>query len=176
MADTNHEVVVWQEDVTHDRVPDKIEVDIGLAKAVGENLKGNEETVRILSGKTEEKIWSGHADTIHAGWNGFYLYRNPENKKTYILNWRPVLYQGTGHFFYRIFSLTEQGEIQTFMEEAFDFEVNAMSKEEKEQLDAYLARLNGYLENSYLLIDTDGGIVKYSPQGRPMTKTYQLLS
>ena len=176
MADTNHEVVVWQEDVTHDRVPDKIEVDIGLAKAVGENLKGNEETVRIFSGKTEEKIWSGHADTIHAGWNGFYLYRNPENKKTYILNWRPVLYQGTGHFFYRIFSLTEQGEIQTFMEESFDFEVNAMSKEEKEQLDAYLARLNGYLENSYLLIDTDGGIVKYSPQGRPMTKTYQLLS
>ena len=54
MADTNHEVVTWQEDVTHDRVPDKIEVDIGLAKAVGENLKGNEETVRIFSGKTED--------------------------------------------------------------------------------------------------------------------------
>ena len=139
-------------------------------------MRGNEETVRIYSGKTGEKIWSGHADTIHAGWNGFYLYRNPENNKAYILNWRPLLYQGNGNFFCQIFSLTDQGKMQVFMEEVFNFDVDAMSQEKKEQLDAYLARLNSYLENSYLLLNTDEGNVRYSPQGRPMTKLYHLVS
>lgn len=176
MNNAEHEIVTWQEDITHDGIPDKIEVDISLANAVGENLKGNEETLRIYSGKTGEKIWSGHADTIHAGWNGFYLYRNPENKKAYILNWRPVLYQGNGQFFYQIFSLTEQGERQIFTEEKLEFKVDTMTKEETEQLNAYLTRLNGYLENSFLLIDTNEGNVRYSPQGRPMTKPYRLLS
>ncbi len=176
MNNAEHEIVTWQEDITHDGIPDKIEVDISLANAVGENLKGNEETLRIYSGKTGEKTWSGHADTIHAGWNGFYLYRNPENKMAYILNWRPVLYQGTGNFFYRIFSLTEQGKVQLFTEEAFHFQVDTMSEEERKRLDAYIARLNGYLENSYILINTDGGIVRYSPQGRQMTKPCRLLS
>lgn len=170
-----HELVVWQEDVTHDGTADRIEIDLTEARAEGENLSGKEETIRIYSGKTGEKIWSGHADTIQLGWNGFYLYRNPENGKAYILNWRPVLYQGAGSFFFRIFSLTERGETKPFAEEGFAFDLNTISKAESTRLDGYIARLNGYLNDSYLLIDTDGGKVKYSPEGKLLKKTYKYL-
>lgn len=172
--DSKHEVITWQEDVTHDGILDRIEVDLTYANASGEALTGNEETVRIFSGRTGEKIWSGHADTVQAGWNGFYLYRNPENGKTYILNWRPVLYQGVGHFAYQIFSLTEEGKVEIFLEEKFDFNVNDMSKEERARLDGYVARLNEHLKNSYLLVDTDGGEVRYSTPEKPITRLYSL--
>lgn len=171
---SNHNIITWQEDVTWDGILDRIEVDLTLANASGENLKGAEETVRIYSGLTGEKIWTGHADTVHAGWNGFYLYRNPENGKAYILNWRPMLYQGEGKFKYQIFPRTDEAKIKVFAEEKFNFNLNTMSKEEREQLENYIARLNGYLQDSYLLIDTDGGEVRYSRAGEPVAKTYSI--
>ena len=173
-AQNTEDIITWHVDVTHDGVPDMIEVDIALAKS--EAPTGNEETIRVYSGKTGEKIWTGHADTIQIGWNGFYIYTDPKTGKAYLVNWRPTMYQGIGNFRYHVFSLSEQGNIITLAEEGIDFRVDqiANDKAEKERLQQYINRLNYYLKNGYILLDTDQGKVRFSKMGEPTRVLYDI--
>ena len=171
------EIIVWKEDLTHDGIEETIKVNITLAK--NPLVTGDEETIRVYSGATGNKIWTGHADTIHPGWNGFYIYKSPQTGKAYLVNWRPKMYQGVGNYYYKVLSLSETGDVIVLAEERFDFRINqdeskeANSAEDKPKLQQYIARLNYYLKNGYLLLDTDNGEVRYSKTGEPMTVTYE---
>lgn len=168
------DIITWHVDLTHDGIPDIIKVDIAAAKS--ETPTGNEETVQVYSGKTGEKIWTGHADTVHIGWNGFYIYTDSKTGKAYLVNWLPAMYQGAGNFRYHVFSLSEQGEIITLAEEGFDFRVDQVEndKVEKERLQQYIDCLNYYLKNGFILLDTDQGKVRFSKMEEPTTILYDI--
>ena len=86
------------------------------------------------------------------------------------------MYQGIGNFRYHVFSLSEQGNIITLAEEGIDFRVDqiANDKAEKERLQQYINRLNYYLKNGYILLDTDQGKVRFSKMGEPTRVLYDI--
>lgn len=159
---------VFQEDVTHDGVKDTITLHMEALR--DESLAtGEEETVTVTSGKTGKKIASYTADTIHYGWNGIYLYEDKTG--VYLVEWKPIMYQGVGAFSLRVFSLKEDGTEDVLTEKKYDFNLNPgkMDFDQKAYRD-YIDFVNSYLKNSYVIVDTDQGEVMYS------TKEGQLMS
>lgn len=169
-------ILCWQVDVTHDGVEEQIEVDLNGVSH--ETTTGEEETVRVYSGKNaaETPIWTAHADTVHPGWNGIYIYKNPEDGLSYLFTWRPTMYQGIGTYEYRIFSLTEDGKEQVLEEESIDFDLNNVQKGDAGRVEAYLARVNEILRNSFVLIDTDNGEIFISETGKPVTREFDAVA
>ena len=162
----------WSVDLTHDGVEERIAVDLnGVSQAT---TTGEEETVRVYSGKEGEKepIWTAHADTVHPGWNGIYIYKNPEDGLSYLFIWKPTMYQGVATYQYRIFSLTEEGKEQVLEEKSIDFDLNNVQEGDAEQVEAYLERVNEILKNSFVLIDTDNGEIFSSEPGKPVTREF----
>lgn len=165
-------LVVWEEDVTHDGIPERIEVDLSEQSNPSLALSGWEETVKVYSGQTGEKIWSAHADTVHAGWNGIYIYKAPENGQVYLLIWQPMRYTERADYTYRLISLLETGEEQVKETGEVQFDLNSLKAEDEENVSVFLEKVNRLLKDSYVLLDTDNADFFYSPKDHPVTKEY----
>lgn len=153
---------VYHEDVTHDGVEDTIT--LNMAALYDESLAtGEEETVTVTSGKTGKKLASYTANTVHLGWNGIYLYENNSGK--YLIQWQPAMYQDVGAFQFRVFSLNEDGTEEVELEKDFRFDLNPgrLDFDQKAYQD-YIDLVNSYLNNSYVIIDTDQGEVIYATE------------
>lgn len=164
-------VIVWQTDLTHDGVDEWIEVDLN---GVSTSVTGEEETVRIYPGKSGngDPIWSAHADVVHIGWNGIYIYINPEDGLSYLFIWKPTMYQGIATYQYRIFSLNEEGKEKILEEGNIDFDLNHVQEGDAERVEAYLNHVNKILRDSFVLIDTNNGAFYFSKTGMPVTKEF----
>ncbi|MDE6852447.1 MAG: M56 family metallopeptidase [Lachnospiraceae bacterium] len=161
---------IYKEDVTHDGIKDTITLD--MTALYDESLAtGEEETVTVTSGKTGKKIASYTADTVHYGWNGLYLYEDHGEK--YLVNWKPVMYQGVGVFQLRVFSLKENGKEDVLLEKEFHFDLNPGKIHfDKKAYQEFIELVNSYLSNSYVIVDTDQGEVIYSREERQLMAPY----
>mgnify|MGYP000968882379 CR=1 FL=1 len=72
------EPIIWYADLTHDGINEKIVMDPTYVINYPET--GEEKTVTIYSGSSGELLWTGHADTVHVGWNGIYIYNDGKNE------------------------------------------------------------------------------------------------
>jgi len=160
--------IIWYADITHDGIDDKIVVD--LTYVINYPETGEEKTVCVYSGSTETLIWTGHADTVHPGWNGIYVYNDGTNE--YLLVWKPMMYQGNADFSLQVFSLSEEGKIKELTAKTIDFNMNSPDECDKIAISTYIDEVNFYLKNSYVLVDTDNGIPVYSTKVNKIVNVY----
>ncbi len=172
----NGEHIIWYEDLTHDGIDDRIEVDINHLDVNGEDAGWlpyyEPQTVMVYSGQTYRLIWSAHTDLVHAGNDGYHIYTNPLDGKAYILQWRPDAWTGWGDYEHRVFSLSETGEVIVIDEGGYCFNFINPEFEDVENVEKYLEKVNQYLRNSYVLIDTFHG-VDYSEQDTPVAREFE---
>lgn len=153
----------YQVDITHDGKADSIILD--LTAIQDENkATGDENTVVIKSAATEQEISSYTANTIHGGWNGIYIYT--DDTGDYLVNWKPVMYQGVGNYQLKVYSLKEDGTENILFEKNYQFDLNPGKFHFKPKAyQEYIDIVNQYLQKSYVIIDTDQGEAKYSTDG-----------
>lgn len=166
----NYPEVTFYEDLTHDGVEERIVVEPYFALHMPRT--GLEKTVQVYSGATDALIWYGHADSVHGGWSGYYIYTDTEGAygeagNVYLLQWEPEMWQGEAVYEYYVFSLTETGQVQDIVNERIEFSINVWNDDENavEELTEYDEGLNELLRNSYVLIDTNDQQGLYSPDG-----------
>lgn len=162
------EPITWYADITHDGIDDKIVVD--LTYVINYPETGVEHTVSVYSGKTGTLIWTGHADTVHVGWNGIYVYKNGNHQ--YLLLWKPMIYQDAANFSFEVFSLTEKGTVQKLSKKTIDFDMMRPSECDTNAISNYIQKVNNYLKKSYVLVDTDNGTPVYSTKKNKIINLY----
>lgn len=163
--------IVWLEDVTQDGYKDRIEMELTYINE--EHQTGEEQTVKVYSGKTGKDIWFTHAGTTHCESNSMYVYKEPSDGKAYLLTWEPYMCCGDGSFWYKIFSLDDEtGREDVFKSDRYEFSVERAKKEEIEKLDSFVKKANKLLKESYVVVDTTEGNFCYSEQDKPTTKLY----
>lgn len=164
------EPIIWYSDITQDGIDEKIEVD--LTYVINHPNTGEEQTVSVYSGSTGDLIWTGHADTVHPGWNGIYIYSDGDNE--YLLNWKPTIYQDSADFFFHVFSLTEEGDVQELTTETIQFNILGGDECDTDAISSYIDKVNSYLENSYVLVDTENGTPLYSTKNNKINNCYDV--
>ncbi len=162
--------VTFYEDLTHDGVAERIVVEPYFALHMPRT--GMEKTVQIYSGATGTLIWSGHADSVHGGWSGYYIYTDEEGTygepgNAYLLQWEPEMWQGEAVYTYVVYAFGENGSREDIIMESIEFSTNVWNDDENavEALIEYGEGLNELLRNSYVLIDTNDQQGLYSSDG-----------
>ncbi len=153
--------IIWYADITHDGKPEKIAVD--LTYVLNYPKTGKEKTVSVYSGRTGKLIWTAHADTVHVGWNGIYVYN--DGKQDFLLIWQPMMYQGSANYTYTILSLNETGKAHVLSSDTLTFDISKVKPYKTDKIKDYLDKVNHYLLNSYVLVDTDDAEAIYSAKG-----------
>ncbi|MBQ9886732.1 MAG: hypothetical protein IJM37_07740 [Lachnospiraceae bacterium] len=167
----NH--IIWHEDLTHDGKDERIEVDLNhLDPNQGWIPYLEPQTVMVYSGKTDKLIWTGYTDTVHVSWDGFYVYHNSSDGNAYLLEWQPYMSTGMGRYNHKVFSLSESGEEIILKSEEYTFLDKQMKEDDIDEFSVYIKKVNEYLRNSYVLIDTDNGESFYSEQDKPVTREF----
>lgn len=148
-------------DLTGDGISESIQID---ERAAAEPRTGDEPTVKVFSGKSGRMIWSLPVNTVHGGWNNVYLYR--DGGKSFLMTWKPAMYQGAADYQWKIFSLTEDGKEKILASDFFEFNLNNPKKSDAERLLGFSKRLNTYLKKARLLISTQEGRVRVGDKGK----------
>lgn len=164
------EPIIWYADITQDGIDEKIVVD--LTYVLNYPKTGEEQTVSVYSGSTGGLLWTGHADTVHPGWNGIYIYN--DGKQDYLLLWQPTVYQGSADFRLRIFSLDEAGKEIELLTKNMQFVVYHLKDGDTEAISEFVDMVNGYLEKSFVLVDTNNGIPVYSTKDNKIINLYDI--
>lgn len=133
---------------------------------------GEEQTVSVYSGSSGELLWTGHADTVHPGWNGIYIYN--DGKNDYLIQWLPTIYQDNADFHFRIFSLDEEGKEKDLLAKNIQFDIYHPKDGDTNTISEFVNMVNGYLENSYVLVDTDNGTPVYSKADSKIVNLYDV--
>lgn len=162
------EPITWYADITQDGIDEKIVVD--LTYVINYPKTGEEQTVSVYSGSSGELLWTGHADTVHPGYNGIYIYN--DGKKDYLLLWQPTVYQDSGDFHFRIFSLDEDGKEIDLLTKNIQFNMYRPKDCDTDVISKFVDMVNGYLEKSYVLVDTDNGTPVYSTKDNKIINRY----
>lgn len=162
------EPIIWYADLTHDGINEKIVVD--LTYVINYPETGDEKTVSVYSGSSDELIWTGHADRVHPGWNGIYIYN--DGKNDYLILWQPTIYQDIADFNIRIFSLTEEGKEKDILNKKIEFVTYRPKDSDFKDVPEFVDMVNGYLEKSYVLVDTDNATPVYSTTDNKIINLY----
>ena len=102
--------------------------------------------------------WSRTLHESHPGWGSYFACR--VEGEDYLLRYLPVMYQGYATYEYQFFSLSGPGEEQTVREGSVNFDMNFSEMHERfepEEIAAFLEEVHGLLEDSELLLTTEGG-------------------
>jgi hypothetical protein len=164
----SNEPIVWRADIDHDGIDDRIVIEIYM-RDHGADLGA---TLNVYKGDSDVIIYSAEVNVAHAGWDGFYLYYN--DKKAYLMNWRPEMYQGDGNYTYEIFCYSDSGEKIIFDKGSYKFIHQDLSVEHKglDEFVSYIQKVNSYLIQSHLLVDTDGGKLLFGTPDNPVANPY----
>jgi len=164
----SNDVVVWRADLNHDGVDDKIV----LEPYIRDHSADLGAVLTVYTNDTDIKLFSAEDNVAHVGWDGFYLYKNGDN--TYLFNWRPAIYTGTGNYEYEIFSFNENGEKNVFDSGSYEFEAYDFFNELEavDEFISYIRKVNNYLIQSYLLVDTDKGYLMYGAPDSPHAEPF----
>lgn len=133
---------------------------------------GEEKTVIVYSGSSGELLWTGHADTVHVGWNGIYIYNDGKNE--YLVIWQPTIYQDIANFNIRIFSLDEDGKEKDLLKKNMEFDIYNPKESDFDEVSEFVDMVNGYLEKSYVLVDTNNATPVYSTIGNQIVNLYDV--
>ena len=111
-------------------------------------------------------LWSGEANSSHAGWNSYFTCAL--DGKDYLLQYNPVMYQGSCAYSYRVFSLGAEGEEVVLQENSVSFDTNFGSPL-FESFDAnaiadFMDDVNSLLARSKLLLSTDDALADIDPE------------
>lgn len=164
------EPVIWYVDLTHDGINEKIVMD--LTYVINYPETGEEKTVIVYSGSSGELLWTGHADTVHVGWNGIYIYNDGKNE--YLVIWQPTIYQDIANFNIRIFSLDEDGKEKDLLKKNMEFDIYNPKESDFDEVSEFVDMVNGYLEKSYVLVDTNNATPVYSTIGNQIVNLYDV--
>ncbi len=109
---------VMYADLTHDGQDEQIVLDVKTGEA---DFK--EAGITVLTGSEEAgwtPVYERHIDQSHTYWGWVYLYE--EEGEAYLLEYDPVLYEGTSRYSYTIFSLTPDGGQEILRSSCVDFD------------------------------------------------------
>jgi len=163
----NEDRIIWRVDLNHDGIDDRMVVDIIDSLYTSEGAK-----INVYNGVTGALMYTATADLPHTGWNGFYLYTNDDG--AYLLNWIPGMWQGWGSYFYEVFSFNERDEKVMLDGDSFDFSLDDIQREQEgmDELLSFIQRVNFYLLQSWLIADTDDGVLIYGTQDNPIVNSF----
>jgi len=146
-----------QADLTHDGEEDIIR--ISGAASDPELTFGD---VLTPDGKT--RLWTETAHTAHAGWNSIYLSR--KNGEDYLLVFNPYQSTGLADFTYVLFYIKGKDKLDIVDSGSYSFSYGAAKGSEnafdEAKFRAFADKLNTYLKDSYLVLSTEGGTLRYS--------------
>ena len=149
------EVLPGTYDFDHDGQMETLE----LVGNGGESMEAGSFWVLRLKNAAGELIWSDCAATSHAGENN--LFACHIDGQDYLLRYNPWMGQGYATLHYTLFSLDQDGGEVELRENsaAFDNNFNSQYHEEidVEAVAAFLEEVHGYLDESAVLLATDGG-------------------
>lgn len=165
----NNDNIVWYADLTQDGINEKIVVDLTY---VDNPIDGLEKTVSIYQvdsqTRNETLIWYEHADTVHIGWNGIYLYE--QDGQYYLMTWKPYCSTGICEYDYEIFSFANSGEKVTLTNGNLNLNMDDI---DQNVLRNFINKVNTYLSKSMVLIDTDQGKIIYSTNDNPIVNLFK---
>lgn len=140
---------VWQADLTHDGTQETICFDKKSMQETGDS----EITVVSSEGKT---LFSKAMSTSHVGWGTFALYNDRDGD--YLLEYNPYFGQGIGVYSYRLFSLSDSGEIITRERKRVEFSAgmpHTAPDNDIAKLIRFADAANVYWKKAVLLVTTD---------------------
>ncbi len=118
----------------------------------------------ILGPDGKTRLWTETAHLAHAGWNSVYLYTR--DGKDYLLVFNPYQSTGLADYTFALFYITGKDKIDIVDSGAYSFSYGAGKGSEnafdEAEFRAFADRVNTYLKDSYLLLSTEGGTLKYS--------------
>ncbi len=155
VCEESREALPGSYDFDHDGEPETVE----LATVYGNEEAGRPSwyELRIRTGDNR-LYWSRSCGTVHVGWATYFACRM--DGQDYLLRYLPTMYQGYASYTYELFSLIKPGEEQVVREGSVNFNMNfgEMHKDFKpEEIAAFLEEVHGLLEDSELLLTTEGG-------------------
>lgn len=151
-----HEALPGSYDFDHDGEPEIVEL-----VTVGEDEEPNLEGWYALRVRTGDNrlYWSNSFVEAHVGWGSCFACR--VDGEDYLLRYLPAMSQGFAAYTYELFFLDETGEEQAVREGQVEFDINFGSPMhgsfDPEAIAAFLKEVHGLLEDSELLLTTEGG-------------------
>ena len=114
--------------------------------------------LRVRSGDNR-LYWGRSLHESHPGWGTYFACR--VEGEDYLLRYLPAMYQGYATYTYELFFLDGTGEEQIVREGSVSFDINFGSPMHEEfdpaAVAAFLEEVHGLLEDSELLLTTEGG-------------------
>lgn len=159
----DREILSEDYDFDHDGTPEPVE----LITIFGENgVSAGGYTLRIWK-EDGTPIWVQNTDLGHASWCSVFAFE--QDGRDYLLRYNPTMYQGFATYSYTLFSLSEFGEEQAVREGSVNFDLNFGSPMHEgydpKAIAAFLEEVHGLLENSELLLTTEGGVFRTGGSG-----------
>lgn len=152
----HHETLPGSYDFNHDGEPEIVEL-VTVAEDEGRNLVGWYE-LRVRT-PDNHLYWGRSLHESHPGWGAYFACR--VDGEDYLLRYLPTMYQGYANYTYELFFLDETGEEQVVREGSVSFDINFGSPMHEEfdpaAVAAFLEKVHGLLEDSELLLTTEGG-------------------
>lgn len=152
----NHETLPGSYDFDHDGEPELVEL-VTVGEDEEPNLEGWYE-LRVC-GSGNRLYWVDSFVEAHVGWGSCFACR--VEGKDYLLRYLPTMYQGFATYTYELFFLDETGEEQVVREGSVSFDMNFGSPMHESfdpvAVAAFLEEVHGLLEDSELLLTTEGG-------------------
>ena len=139
-------IVAWT-DLNHNRVNEQVvvrEIHPGMVYELSAVENGME-------------IWKTEASPAHVGWNTIMLYQ--EDGESYLVEYRPSMFQGAGSYTCMVFSL--KGNKQTIKENwSVDFELGKDGNvRETAEMTQFAEKVNLLMRNSSVLLSTEQGVL-----------------
>ena len=155
-------------DFTHDGEPDTVELVTvwGEAEPVWYEVQVYEKG---------QQLWRQDAHWSHMGWTSIFALEL--DGQDYLLRYNPYMGQGLATYHYQIFSLNEFGEEVLLKENNVAFDVNFGSPVHMDfdpaKIAAFLEEVHGYLDESHLLLSTEGFDVKMNVGGTEFQEDFK---
>lgn len=156
--------IVWEErhesppgsyDFDHDGEPEIVE----LATVYGDEERHKTGWYGLRVRTADNRLyWSRSLHESHPGWGSYFACR--VGGEDYLLRYFPTMYQGYATYTYELFSLGGPGEERVVREGSVNFDMNFNEMHERfepEEIAAFLEEVHGLLEDSELLLTTEGG-------------------
>lgn len=140
---------VWQADLTHDGTLETISFDTDSLQETGLG------EIQVVS-SDGRALFSQPLSTSHTGWDTFALYKDGD--EAYLFEYNPYFGQGAGSYSYRLFSLSDSGEVLTADEGSVDFSAGMPYTAPNNDVGALISftdTVNTYWGKSELLVTTD---------------------
>nr|WP_326164667.1 hypothetical protein [uncultured Oscillibacter sp.] len=156
--------LVWEErqdllpgsyDFDHDGEPEIVELVTMLGDEERRLVGWYELRVRTADGRLR---WGVSFAEAHPGWGSCFACR--VDGGDYLLRYLPTMYQGYADYTYELFSLSGTGEERVVRQGSVVFDMNFGELHERfepQEIAAFLEEVHGLLEDSELLLSTEGG-------------------